>query len=46
MRPIGGGDDTAIAIGLLLEALHAFYAAFVVPIEFLVPLDRAEVGGG
>ncbi len=42
---LGGGDDAAVAVGLLLETLVLLYDYGVVAIEFLIPLDRTEIGG-
>ena len=45
LRTLCSGDDTAVAVGLLLERLIALYPHLVGTVEFLVPLDGSEVGG-
>ena len=44
LRAVGGGDDTTVTIGLLLETLAVLYKHLFGPIQFLIPLYRAEVG--
>ena len=45
LRPVGGGDDSPVAVGLLLVGVALLYQCGVSPIELLVPLDGAEIGG-
>ena len=42
---IGCGNDTAIAIGLLLERVVLLYQAMVIAVQLLIPLYRTKVGG-
>ena len=35
---------TAVAIGLFLETLPSFYLYIFSPMQFLIPLHRAEIG--
>ena len=45
-RTIGRSDDTAVAVGLFLEMVHALYPYMFEPVQFLIPLNRSEIGGG
>ena len=45
LRTVGRCYAAAVAVGLLLEMIVLLYLAMVVSIEFLIPLDRAEIGG-
>ena len=46
LHTLCGCDDTAVAVGLFLERLMTLYPHLVGTVEFLVPLDGSEVGGG
>ena len=41
---VSGGNQTTVAIGLLLKALPLFYDDMFSPMQFLIPLHRAEIG--
>jgi hypothetical protein len=41
---ISGGYETTVTIGLLLETLPLFYDHMFSPMQFLIPLHRAEIG--
>jgi hypothetical protein len=41
---IGGGYETTVTIGLLLETLPLFYDHMFSPMQFLIPLHRTEIG--
>ena len=39
-------NDTAVAVGLLHKTVHALNHHMVIPVQFLIPLHRSEIGGG
>ena len=41
-----GGNDTSVAVGLFDEMLVNVYPHLIIPVQFLVPLHRSEIGGG
>lgn len=43
-RPVGRGDDAAVAVGLLNEMFASVDEAGAVSVELLIPLQRSEVG--
>lgn len=45
LRPVGRGNDTTVAKGLLKEIIMAFQQRLAVAIELLVPLDGSKIGG-
>jgi len=40
------GDEAAVTVGLLLEGLMLLNQHVGVAVEFLIPLDGSEIGGG
>ena len=44
LRPVGCGDQAAVAVGLLDEVVAALYVHALVAVHLLPPLDRGEVG--
>ena len=45
LRPVGCGDDTAVAVGLLHETVHPLDSHVMVSVQLLIPLHRTEIGG-
>jgi hypothetical protein len=45
LQAVGGGDDTAVAVGLLHEIVMSLDEAAVITVELLVPLHRTEISG-
>ena len=41
---VRGGDDTPVAVGLLDEAVVSLHPHQRVPVQFLIPLHRSEIG--
>lgn len=46
LHTLCGGNQATVAVGLLRKGLVLLYQHLVVAMEFLVPLDGAEIGGG
>ena len=44
LQSVGGGNHATVAVGLFDEALTPFYIYSIEPVQFLIPLNRSEIG--